>query len=66
MSIAYLHSDRYIHIYIEREREERKGLTVLRLVREKPGGERGVQGGSFKGEEKIRGDGNTRCHVFED
>jgi len=40
------------------------GLTVLRLVRQEPWGERGVQVGSFDGEEKVRGDGDTWSHVF--
>lgn len=32
---------------------------MLRVVREEPGGERRVQVGSFDGEEKVRGDGDT-------
>lgn len=39
---------------------------MLRVVREEPGGERRVQVGSFDGEEKVRGDGDTWSHVFVD
>lgn len=48
------------------KRKERKKLTVLWLVRQKPWGQRGIKVAPFYCEEKIRWNGNAWSHVLVD